>query len=170
MDRTLYSSLSRSDSRTAVGSYPRRFRTLVRENERAKASAGQELAEIFGLVGPDGVSAATIVATVTTRFGTIEEALRVGAVLDNPRVGREVLTDTGSVDVASGAEQLLAALETAAGSLATRMDSVENHDVGRTVSVDGAESLTLLDLMHEAVAVGRHQLDALEATLAFVSR
>ena len=105
-----------------------------------------------------------LVTATTEAFGALTRALERAIGIDNPELG-ELMNRSRRVDVvAPSPRAALDQLAKAATTLADRVEHVPLRDWDRPATEGGAP-IDALDVLREAVAVARTNLDALPAAL-----
>ena len=159
------SQMSPNDAVTALRSYPRRYRAALAPIDDDNV---EELAE---RAGPDGESALQKATDTARTWTVLLEALRQIQLNDSPVVHAAV-ADPAQRHWDAPARDSLATvlddLQDGAEALATAITSVAGDAWGRRADVAGGGSVTALDVVREAVRVGRENLDAAERTIAAV--
>ena len=163
------SRLSPQDALVALRSYPRRYASEL------EGFVGDDTPdELAGRIGPDGTSTLQIVSDVTRTWAVLDGAFGQVLVQDDPMLHPAVVDarlrhwDAAPPDTVSEALTLLGH---EADALAGRIEGVlAASDWSRTGSVAGGGSVTSLDLVRDAVAVGASGLIRIRSTLASVRR
>ena len=157
--------MSASDGAVALRSLPRRFRESFRPDELDVSAAGSEPRS----GSPGSGAAVTLITATTEAFGALARALERAVGIENPELG-ELLTRSRPVAPAAVTAQVaLDQLAKAATAFADRVDQVALRDWDRPATEGGAP-IRALDVLKEAVAVGRTNLDALPAALEAARR
>lgn len=156
------SRLAPSDASAALRSYARRYRQLL------APVADDDVEEVAHRVGPEGRSAIEIVTEVTRTLVLLHEATRRITVHDTPVLHPAVIDRTQRRWEAAPPERLddvLGLLSDATASFADDVDRVSADGWTRRGTVAGGGSTTAIDVVREAVQVGRDGLDAATRTL-----
>lgn len=154
------SSLSPADAVVALRSFPRRYREVLRPIDD-----DESIDEMAQRLGPDGRSALEVAVDTVRTWALQREALRQIQLADTPVVHPAVLDPAerhweipADDDVAS----VVAQLADGATDLADDIERVPSGDWTRHANAAGGRSISALDIVREAVRVGRDDLD--EAT------
>lgn len=151
------SAVTPADAAVALRSYPRRFRAvLVRPDD-------DDGADVVLRAGSDGWSALDHAAHVAVSFGAVSEALRLASIEEKPLVAlapERRQSGVGSVD------EVLAALEDAAGRAAGAVDSIKGADWERRARLGDGDDVSALDLARHAVHEGVHHLRGAEQAVS----
>jgi hypothetical protein len=156
------SRLAPSDASAALRSYARRYRRLLAPID------DDDVEELAHRVGPEGRSAIEIVTDVTRTLVLLHEAMRRITVHDRPVLHPAVLDRTQRQWDTPPPERLddvLALLTDTTTSFADDIDRVSADGWTRPGTVAGGGSTTAIDVVREAVQVGRDGLDDVTRTL-----
>ncbi len=160
------SRLAPSDAVTALRSYPRRYRALLRPLDD---DAVDELAH---RVGPDGRSSIEILSDVTRTLVVLGEALHQITVNPTPVLHAAVVDPAERQWDTPPPEELddaLAMFDDEATALAEAASRVPSDGWMRTGAVAGTgAAVSAMEVVREAVRVGRAGLNDIERTLAAV--
>jgi hypothetical protein len=160
------SNLSASDAVVALRSYPRRFRAAV-----AAIQNDPHAEELAHRIGPGGHSAVDVVLHTKNTWVLQGRALHDALVSDDP------VLHAGVVDAAqrewaaspdATVDDALAQLAEEAGAVADAVERIHSPDLTRSARIAGGGSLSVLDLIREAVRAGAEGLRNVETTLASV--
>ena len=161
------SRLSPDDAQVALRSYARRYRAELRPvpgDDRAD--------ELAARLGPGGESAIDVVSDVTRTLGLLGSELQRTLTQDEPVLHPAVADPSRRHWDAPAPERVddaLVLLDHELDSLVELARSVTTtDDWTRRATVAGGGSLSALDLLKEAVAVGAAGLDQVRTTLAAV--
>jgi hypothetical protein len=160
------SRLAPSDAVAALRSYPRRYRNLL------KPVDDDDVIELAHRVGPDGRSSIEILSDVTRTLVVLRDALHKITVNDTPILHAAVVEpgerqwDTPPPD---DVDEALSLFEDEANAMADAIAGVSTDSWTRTGTVAGTgTTVTALDVVRDAVRVGRAGLVDIERTLAAV--
>jgi hypothetical protein len=159
------SRLAPSDAVAALRSYPRRYRGALRPID------DDNVEELAHRVGPDGRSSIGILSDVTRTMVILGEALHQISVNPTPVVHAAVIDPAERQWDTPPPEDLADALALFAdesNALAEAVDHVPTDGWTRTGTVAGGGSISAIDVVREAVRVGRAGLGDIERTLAAV--
>jgi hypothetical protein len=162
------SRLAPADASAALRSYGRRYRQLL-----APIADDDDVEELAHRVGPEGRSAIEITSDVTRTLVLLHEAERQITVHDTPVLHPAVLDRTQRRWDTTPPERLddvLDLLADTTSSFADDVDRVSADAWNRAGTIAGGGAVTALDVVREAVQVGRDGLDAVTRTLAAVRR
>jgi hypothetical protein len=160
------SNLSGSDAVVALRSYPRRFRAAV-----AAIGNDPNAEDLAHRIGPGGHSAVDVVLHTKNTWVLQGRALHDTLVSDTP------VLHAGVVDAAqrewsalpdAAVDEALTQLAEEAGAVADAIERIHNPDLTRSATIAGGGTVTVLDLIREAVRTGAEGLRNVEATLASV--
>lgn len=155
-----------SDAEAALRSFPRRYAEVFAPRE------GEDIDEIAARIGPDGVSAADVVADLARTFAMLRDAVRKTITTDTPVLHAAVVDPAERLWTAADSEPVSTSLDVLsdeATELAEHVAHVSLENWGREASVadsSGVTSVSALDLVREAVRVGHEGLDAAATALA----
>jgi len=163
------SHLSPQDAVVAFRSYPRRYAAEIEG-----FVSDDDADELAARIGPDGVSAALVISEVGRTWavlgGALDQVLRRDDAVLHPAITDPAQRhwDTPPADsVADGIDELRHEAE----ALAILVEGVHSAgDWSRSAAVAGGGSVTALDVVKDAVAVGADGLTRVRATLAAVRR
>jgi hypothetical protein len=164
------SRLAPSDAVTALRSYPRRYRAVLRPLAD-DGPAEEQADELAHRIGPAGRSCIEVLSDTTRTFVVLGEALHQITINPTPVVHRAVIDrserqwDTPPPDELDDAITLFA---DEADALAIAVANVPTDAWTRTGAVTGGGTVKAIDVAREAVRVGRLGLDEIERTLASV--
>jgi hypothetical protein len=160
------SRLAPSDAAAALRSYPRRYRAVLQP-----VKDDEDIEELAHRSGPDGVSGIQLLSDATRTLAILAEALRQITVNPTPVVHAAVVDATQRQWEAAPPERLHDALTLFADEaigLADAIGHVSAENWTRTGTVAGGGSVSALDVVREAVRVGRAGLTDVERTLRSV--
>jgi DinB superfamily len=147
------SAVTPADAAAALRSYPRRFRAvLVRPDD-------DEGADVILRPASDGWSALDHAAHVAVSFGAVAEALRLASIEEQPLVA---LAPERREPAVGPVDDVLAALEDAAGRAAGSVESIKGADWNRRARLGEGDDVSALDLARHAVHEGVHHLRGAE--------
>jgi hypothetical protein len=160
------SNLSGSDAVVALRSYPRRFRSAV-----AAIKDDPNAEELAHRIGAGGHSAVDVLLQTRNTWVLQARALHDALVNKDPVVHAAVV-DAAQREWAAlpdaTVDEALAQLAEEAGAVADAVEHIHNPDLSRTATVAGGATVTVLDLVREAVRTGADGLRSVETTLASV--
>jgi hypothetical protein len=160
------SNLAPQDAVVALRSYPRRYREVlapIKDDDNQEAMAARP--------GPEGRSAIDIVVDTARALEQARAALDAVRVADEPEVPAELGDPSrpsaggGGADIAGALAQLTAAAEPLAD-LAARFPAGDWDRTGRLAGT--RRSISALELLRDAVALGSDNLQQASATLRAV--
>lgn len=160
------SRLAPSDAAAALRSYPRRYRSLlqpIKDDESAE--------ELAHRAGPDGESSIQLLSDATRTLVVLAEALHQITVNPTPVVHAAVVDPAQRQWEMLPPDRLDDALTLFTDEARGLADAIERVPAGewiRTGSVAGGGSVSALDVVREAVRVGRQGLGDIERTMAVV--
>lgn len=162
-------SIAPSDAVVALRSLPRRWREIFAPVDDDDSDGGENPDEIAARAGADGRSALDHLGHAARTIALLDRALEQ-VLGDKEPTLHPAATDAGarewSESPPGSVEAGLAELEAAAGTLATRVNSVSSGDWSRTGQVAGGGEVTALDLVGDAVNTAVADLRSAEKTLA----
>jgi acyl-CoA reductase-like NAD-dependent aldehyde dehydrogenase len=157
------SRLAPSDAVAALRSYPRRYRGLLRPVD------DDDVTEVAHRIGPDGRSSIEIVSDVTRTFVVLGEALHQINVNPTPVVHAAVVDPAERQWDTPPPEELddaLTMFADEANALAEAVSRVATDAWTRTGTAAGTGAvISAIDVVREAVRVGRAGLTDIERTL-----
>lgn len=159
------SHLAPSDAVAALRSYPRRYLDVLQPVN------DDQTAELAHRIGPDGQSSIQILSDVTRTLVVLGEALHQISVNPTPVVHAAVVDPAERQWDTPPPEDLadaLAFFADEAGGLSEAVGHVPAEAWTRTGTVAGGGSVSAIDVVREAVRVGRAGLSDIEQTLAAV--
>jgi hypothetical protein len=158
--------LSAVDVAIALRSFPRRYRTRIAEASALHATSPDEL---MVRTAPDGTNGTSHLCDVVSTLTLVERALDQVLHSDDPALHPAVM-DPAVRDwdppMGTSIETMLEMLDQQCDDLANQVDAVHTPDWSRPGHLADGESLTAIDLAHEAVRVGSTNLAALQRTLS----
>jgi hypothetical protein len=160
------SNLSGSDAVAALRSYPRRFRAAVaaiRDDPNAE--------ELAHRIGSGGHSAVDVVLNTKNTWILQGRALHDALVNDEPVLHAGVVHASQREWAALPDDTVgdaLAQLDEEAAAVADAVERIHGPDLTRTANVAGGGTVTVLDLIREAVRTGAEGLRDVETTLASI--
>ncbi len=157
-----------ADAVAALRSYPRRYRS-----ELAPIDDDENVEQIAGQIGPDGSSALDIAGETLRMWIVLAEALRKIQLNESPVVHPAVIDPTQrqwDTPLDSSLSDVLDQLEEEATTLAALVESFTSTQWGRTATATGGVTVDALDVVREAVRLGRDNLDRIQQTLAALRR
>jgi len=158
------SSLPPADALVALRSFPRRYRESLQPIED-----DESIEEMAQRVGPDGLSMVELVADTVRTWTVQREALRQIRLADTPVIHPAVVDASARQWEAPVHETLAGALAQLADEATELGDEVEHfsaHTWTRSATAAGGASVTALDVVRDAVRVGRDNLDTAGQALA----
>ena len=169
MDRSVFAKLQPSDGAAAIRSLPRRFTEQFRPGE---LKGEPDAARIDVAPESGGPSPLQLVIAATRALEHLGKATKRTLLFDDPAFdgvldsdGRDQIHKAPTVDIGAA----LAALAAAAEPFADEVARTPLDRWNRTASVDGAK-VPAIELVREAVAVGRTYLEQLGPTLEMLRR
>ena len=156
------SSLAPADAMVALRSYPRRYREALRPID------DEQIDEMAQTLGPDGRSTIEIVIDTVRTWTMQQEALRQIRLADTP-VGHPAVIDASQRRwEATVNETRPAALDLIgehAEALVAEVERVSTSEWTRSATAAGGGTISALDIVRDAVRVGRDNLLAAQTVL-----
>lgn len=161
MERDQLGTLSPADAAVALRSYARRFREAFAEAEAASGPVD------FSRTGTGGASPALLLATTTETLRRLQRGVERALTDEGPALEPNLLDRPAPApaNLPRNLEDGLAALSAVVAAFADVAQRASLRDWDRGALV-GQRPVSALDLLKEAVAVGRNGLDELTAALA----
>lgn len=162
------SSLGPADAVVALRSFPRRYHDALRPIDD-----DEHVDELATRAGPDGRSALDLVVDTIRTWTVQREALRQIRLADVPTVHAAVVDATQrhwEAPVRDTLDDALAQIADEATALADEVDRTSGGSWTRTATATGGASITALDVVRDAVRVGRDNLVAAERVLDSLRR
>lgn len=156
------SSLAPADAVVALRSYPRRFREALRPID------DEQVDEMAQMLGAEGHSAVEIVVDTVRTWTVQQEALRQIRLADTPVVHPAVIDASQRHWDATVNETLDAALDLIdehAGALVSEVERISTSEWTRSATAAGGGTISALDIVRDAVRVGRDNLVAAQTVL-----
>lgn len=153
------SSMSPSDAAVALRTLPRRYRDAARTASTVELDVEPDDAaidEVAGRVGPDGYSAADIVAAAIDHIGGLDRTLRSTLVSDTAIVPRGLLDGSPAVTHREAALRFASAVDELGARCTTLADLIDGADSGRwtaPINTEPGGTTTPLDVLQRGVAV-----------------
>lgn len=158
---TDYSTLMPADAVVALRSLPRRVTAALGVFDESTEARAHQLSR-------DGVSAVEVLLGAAATLAVLEKGLRDVTILDNPALHPAVTNrQLRSIEISTNepTEAVLEQFSDRVGSIAELAESIKGHDWSRTGTVSDV-SVSALDLLREAVAVGVDALTKVEQVIA----